>query len=106
MILMDARSWRRGRDLNPRKPLGFTGFRNQPVQPLRHLSNGAEMIPAPKAVGKAYGGSILGWRLGIGFGLFGEGLLGPFAAKELLQHACRFFGQYPPYGFHAMVEAW
>ncbi len=30
--------WRRGRDLNPRDPCGSNGFRNRPVQPLRHLS--------------------------------------------------------------------
>ncbi len=30
--------WRRGRDSNPRYPYGYSGFRNQPVRPLRHLS--------------------------------------------------------------------
>ena len=30
--------WRRGGDSNPRNPCEFTGFRNQPVRPLWHLS--------------------------------------------------------------------
>ncbi len=31
-------SWRRGWDSNPRYPCGYSGFRDRPVQPLRHLS--------------------------------------------------------------------
>ena len=32
------RSWRRRRDSNPRYPLGYTGFRDRPDQPLQHPS--------------------------------------------------------------------
>src|SRR5688572_18617186 len=36
---IDTRSqWRRGGDSNPRSPLGLTGFRDRPDQPLQHLS--------------------------------------------------------------------
>ena len=33
--------WRRGGDSNPRNACAFNGFRDRPVQPLRHLSEGA-----------------------------------------------------------------
>src|SRR6266581_9195211 len=31
--------WRRGWDSNPRYPVGHSGFRDRPIQPLSHLSS-------------------------------------------------------------------
>ena len=39
-----GRSWRRGRDSNPRYPCGYTGFRNRHVRPLRHPSTGWRIV--------------------------------------------------------------
>jgi hypothetical protein len=54
---------RRGGDSNPRDPCGPTGFRNRPVQPLRHLSGKeAEYSPA-RARGKARDFCEIRWHL-------------------------------------------
>ena len=34
--------WRRGRDSNPRRPCDLSGFRDRYIQPLCHLSGGAD----------------------------------------------------------------
>ena len=54
------RLWRRGRDSNPRSPLGLTGFRDRPDQPLQHLSKSGDILAdsreglAPGGPGAAY----------------------------------------------------
>ena len=39
-------AWRRGRDSNPRYGYPYNGFRDRPVRPLRHLSEGSCSLPA------------------------------------------------------------
>ena len=50
--------WRRDRDSNPGKSKPFTGFRNQPVRPLRHLSTLLYTCP-PSSCQESNGGEGL-----------------------------------------------
>jgi len=55
---------RRGGDSNPRDPCGPTGFRNRPVQPLRHLSVNA---PTSAGAGTAHTNcAVVGRQIGVG----------------------------------------
>jgi hypothetical protein len=46
-------SWRRGWDSNPRYSCPYFGFRDRPVRPLRHLSDGVAAIIRQRAPGNA-----------------------------------------------------
>ena len=50
--------WRRGGDSNPRNPCEFNGFRDRPVQPLRHLSMARPAGFEPTTFGTAVQRSI------------------------------------------------
>jgi hypothetical protein len=87
--------WRRGRDLNPRWPFNHTGFRNQPIQPLWHLSVWPRMVPLLAQDAKVGNGHC--WNrqtgrqraLGLGWTALLPSLLTSLLLKKGTQHGCR-----------------
>ena len=88
--------WRRGGDSNPRCPEGHTGFRNQRVQPLCHLS-APEAPPACGGPGCTVPHSEASQRVS---------LLSSSAprAEELLQERSRLLGQDALLEFQAVIR--